>query len=257
MARSVASRITLTDKQALGPDSLAGAALKDNLAVLKHLGGSGEPPQTGISIFEIPEELKTPGAIFLAGSPAGNGPRYQHTEADPYLNNVNFKEAAFYSLCHHTPTFSAIVMTYSPSACGRRLEFWTLPEEDPPRALLVLPAWFARYVPRKGIEDSLEALADERDTMVAMYVPPLWLQGLIWASQPGAENQLDMAATLINWLGADTQRRIVSFAAYTAELEVDIATANLSEEEMRALSLAMLPKAEAERPGKKARILEE
>ena len=237
--KSVACRMTLTDVIALDPASTAGAVLRSNLAVLAHLGGSGMPPKTGISVFDVPGELKTPGTILLVGSPAGNGQGIRRTDADPKLDNVSFKEAAFYSLCFHTPPDSAVVMTYSPSACRRRLEFWTLPEEEHPRALLVLPAWFARYVPRIGHPDSVEPLATVPDTMVAIYVPPLWLQGpsLSWrAEPPGAENRLDVAATIINWLVAVETRRIVSFATYTAELEADIATAGLDDREKEELS---------------------
>ena len=101
--RSVAKRMTLTDVIAIDPASTAGAVLRSNLAVLAHLGGSSMPPKTGISLFDVPDELKTPGTILLVGSPAGNGQGIRRIDADPKLDNVSFKEAAFYSLCYHTP----------------------------------------------------------------------------------------------------------------------------------------------------------
>ena len=172
---SVASRITLTDKRALDPNSVAGKALKNNLAVLTKLGGSGELPRPDISVFNVPAELNNPNTIFLVGSPAGNGQGIQHTDAEPHLDNVSFKECAFYSLCYHTPPESGVMMTYSPSACGRGMEYWTLLGEKEGRAMVVLPAWFALYRPSFGFSDSLKRLAEVPDTAVAMYVPPLWL----------------------------------------------------------------------------------
>ena len=110
-------------------------------------------------------------------------------------------------------------MTYSNGACGR-LEFWTLPDTYPPRTLVVAPAWFAHYRPRRGLADALHALADELDTMVAMYLPAPFAASLRYKA-----DKLDCSATISAWL-SDDKRRIVSFACYTGELEADICQAD-------------------------------
>ena len=132
--------------------------------------------------------------------------------------HVRFKEEVFYSLCYATPRDSAVVMTYSNGACGR-LEFWTLPDTYPPRTLVVAPAWFAHYRPRRGLANTLDALADVSDTMVAMYLPAPFAASLRYK-----EDKLDCSATISAWLSGD-ERRIVSFSCYTGELEADICQA--------------------------------
>ena len=109
-------------------------------------------------------------------------------------------------------------MTYSNGACGR-LEFWTLPDTYPPRTLVVAPAWFAHYRPRRGLANTLDALADVPDTMVAMYLPAPFAASLRYKA-----DKLDCSATISAWL-SDDKRRIVSFACYTGELEADICQA--------------------------------
>ena len=41
-------------------------------------------------------------------------------------------------------------MTFSNGASGK-LEYWSLPDTDPPRTVVVAPAWFAHYRPRRGL----------------------------------------------------------------------------------------------------------
>lgn len=217
-ATPLAARLTLTDMRSPGPETVAGQELAQNLLRLAGLGGSGAHPAQRVSLFEIPSALLETHTVFLAGSPANHDPDNERFPSGPCLDNVSFKEAGFYSMCYATPPHSAVMMTYSRAACGRRLEFWTLPDETPGRALLVLPAWFSRYRPRLGRKDTLEPLADDPDTSVAIYAPPSFLADLVLR-----EGQLDVAATVARWLGPE--RRLLTFGAYTAELEVDIASA--------------------------------
>ena len=93
------------------------------------------------------------------------------------------------------------------------MEWWTRPDE--PRMLMVLPAWFATYRPRLGLADTLATLADESDTMMALCLPADMAQVLIWKN-----GKLDGAASIRRWMG--TSGRLVTFGAYTAELELDI-----------------------------------
>ena len=51
--------------------------------------------------------------------------------------------------------------------------------------------------------------------MVAIFAPASFLQKLIWR-----EESLDVAATVLAWLGGSG--KLVTFGAYTAELELDI-----------------------------------
>ena len=171
-----------------------------------------------ISAFQISGELQQDVAVFLAGSPANHDPDNVQFSDEPICDNRRFKEAVFYSMCWKTPSDSAVAMTYSAGACGR-LEFWTVPEEVNTRVLMVLPAWFATYQPRKGLSSTLEPLQDLAvDTMIALYIPAVMAQSLCWK-----DGKLDAAATIVQWLGAD--RRLLTFGAYTCELEMDIVLA--------------------------------
>lgn len=124
----------------------------------------------------------------------------------------------FYSLMWHTPPETAIVMTFSQGACRDGLEFWTRRGESPTRVLLVSPAWFRLYRPRLGLAADLGALADEPDTMVAIYAPPRMIAAAVWK-----DTHLDVAATVRRWLGDDG--KLLTFATYVAELEVDMLAA--------------------------------
>ena len=105
--------------------------------------------------------------MFLIGSPAGHGPFNVRLDQDTASDDVRFKEETFYSLCHATPPESAVAMTYSNGAFGQP-EYWTLPDTYPPRTLVVAPAWFEHYRPRRGLADTLDARAELLDMMLAM-----------------------------------------------------------------------------------------
>ena len=91
-------------------------------------------------------------------------------------------------------------------------------ETYPPRTMIVLPAWFEMYRPRQGLADILEKLADEDDTMVALYVPASFVPMLHWR-----DGWLDASATFVARLGG--RGRLVTFGAYTGELENDVVSA--------------------------------
>ena len=210
--------VVLTDMVSPPPSSTAGAELATNLMKIKQSGVTVHGPRQKVSAFLVPGDLLSDTCVFLIGSPAGHDPFNVPLDQDTASGNVRFKEEVFYSLCYATPRDSAVVMTYSNGACGR-LEFWTLPDTYPPRTLVVAPAWFAHYRPRRGLANTQEALADVPDTMVAMYLPAPFAASLRYKA-----DKLDCSATISAWL-SDDKRRIVSFACYTGELEADICQA--------------------------------
>ena len=152
--------VVLTDMVSPPPSSIAGAELATNLMKIKQSGVTVHGPRQGVSAFRVPGDLLAGTCVFLIGSPAGHDPFNVPLDQDTASGNVRFKEEVFYSLCYATPPDSAVVMTYSNGACGR-LEFWTLPDTYPPRTLVVAPAWFAHYRPRRGLADALHVLVDE------------------------------------------------------------------------------------------------
>jgi hypothetical protein len=255
VAAPLAGRLTITDMQSPAPDTVAGQELARNLRLLVDLGCSGALPLQHVSIFAIPFEHLQTHAVFLAGSPANDNPDNGRFATGPDLDNVAFKEAGFHSMCCSTPHDSVVVMTYSPSACGLGMKFWSemFQFDEMPgrrRALLVIPAWFPRYDPRLGCGDDREPLADGPDTTVAIYAPPSFLAVMtFWGGR------LNVAATIARWLGpasplVHTPKRIISFGAYTAELEVDIARALELESKPIDVSVGWLSLREADRHAK-------
>ena len=101
------------------------------------------------------------------------------------------------------------------------MEWWSLPQEQPPRILMVVPAWFARYRPRNGFSDMEKLSHEPPDTMLAAYMPACMAKQLQWHG-----DRLDAAATIVAWMGEHGY--LVTFAAYIAELEVEIVEASLS-----------------------------
>ena len=154
--------------------------------------------------------------VFLVGSPANHDTknrRFGESAAD----NVTFKQQVFYSMCWETPQTSAVVMTFSQSACGL-IEWWSDWEVFPSRTFLLAPAWFRKYRPRRGLADDLGPLADKPDTVVAIFAPASFMKAIRWRGE-----QLDATATIIAWLRVSDSKRLVTFGAYTGELESDIA----------------------------------
>ena len=150
--------VVLTDMVCPPPGSIAGALLATNLEKIKNSGVKVHGPREAVSAFDVPDDLLADTCVFLIGSPAGHDPFNDRLDQDTASDNVRFKEEIFYSLCHATPPESAVAMTYS-NGC---------PATYPPRTLVVVPAWFEHYRPRRGLADTLDALAELLDTMLAM-----------------------------------------------------------------------------------------
>ena len=110
-------------------------------------------------------------------------------------------------------------MIYSYYACGL-LEWWCVPQDYPGRTLMVVPCWFRTYRPRRGLSDTYRELEAGADTMLALYAPTQLISTITWRTD--VPNLLDASATLGGWLRREG--RMVTFGAYTAELECDVVT---------------------------------
>ena len=172
------------------------------------------------------------GEVYLVGSPANHDP-YRQRLAGQHGGNISFKQDVFFSMCWNTPQDTAVAMTYSQSACtfkqlgvDKGLEWWSVLQPYPARTFMVAPAWFRSYRPSKGLAESNEELAlnpESPDTMVAIFATAAMMAKLQWRRE-----KLDMAATVLNWLD-QSGGKLVTFGAFNAELELDIArTASLS-----------------------------
>ena len=211
--------LTLTDKVSPSPNTDAGRMLVANMDKLRHLGYTDQSaPQQNVSALNIPQNLLNDTTVFLVGSPANHDPYNQRLPGESDANHIKFKQEVFYSMCWATPKHSAVVMTFSQSAC-KKLEWWSVLQSYPTRTFMLAPAWFRTYRPRLGLADDMSELrkSDEVDTTVAIFAPTSFMSKLVWHGE-----QLDMAVTIREWLC--NAGRLVTFGAYTAELEVDIAS---------------------------------
>ena len=225
--------IIVTDMTSPSAETSAGKSLRANMEALRNLNctcqESQELPLQNVSAMDISDKLRNEGTVFLAGSPANHDPSGERL---PGQNggNISFKQDVFFSMCWNTPQHTAVAMTFSQSACTflhlsgveRSLEWWTVLQPYPPRTFMVALAWFRSYRPSRGLAENNEGLAEDpenADTMVAIFAPAAFIQNLHWRGL-----QLDMAATVLNWLSqSDQPGKLVTFCAFTAELELDIA----------------------------------
>ena len=235
MAHTAAFRrfkIVVTDMKSPDPSTSAGKTLQKNMKELRNLNYSlQELPYENVSALDIPASLKQEGNVFLVGSPANHDP-CGHRLDFFHAGHISFKQNVFYSMCWNTPENSAVAMTFSQEECTffsteegyiKGLEWWTVTKPDSRRVLMVAPAWFRSYRPSKGFAENNAMLAADPakpDTMVAIFAPPSWMAKLEW--QEEALDKLDMAATVLNWL-RQSGKQLVTFGAFTAELELDIA----------------------------------
>jgi len=174
-------------------------------------------PRQGVSALSIPYDLLINTVVFLVGSPANHDPDNNRIEGVPRVNNVEFKSQVFYSMCWATPADSVVAMTWSLGACcPPDLAWWT---DQSDRVLVVAPAFFRSYRPRMGLADTDAELSHEADTMISLYVPVTMMPCLGWVN-----SKLDAASTIVQFMRAK-EGRMVTFGAYTAELELDVMSA--------------------------------
>ena len=234
MAHTAASPmfdIVVTDMRSPDPETTSGKIMRENMKLLRNLNYTHQAlPHQNVSALDIPKHLLQGGNVFLVGSPANHDPCGDRM-AGQHGNNISFKQDVFFSMCYNTPEDTVVAMTFSQSACTflteegykKGLEWWTVPKLDSHRVLMVAPAWFQRYQPSKGLAENNAMLAadpEKPDTMVAIFAPTSFMAKLEW--RPEALNKLDLAATVLNWL-RQSGKQLVTFGAFTCDLELDIA----------------------------------
>ena len=213
---TVAARTVVTDMISPARETAAGKLLERNMDVIRNAGCLCTMPRQNISAFDIPDDLKERVTVFVCGSPAYNNRLPDKTSA----SNITFKQEIFYSLQRETAEHTAVCMTYSAAACPG-LEWKSIPKAQ--RVLMVTPAYFESYRPRRGLAESNDELGhdngEEPDTMVALYLPLGMANALCWAE----DGKLDVARSIVTWLGTDGH--LLTFGAHAADLEVDIIAA--------------------------------
>ena len=124
-------------------------------------------------------------------------------------------------MCWYTPAYSAVIRTFSQHACGKP-KWCSVMQQYPTRIFMLAPAWFESYRPRRGLADDMSELSwpDTIDTVVAIFAPASFMHARRWKG-----DQLKRADTIDAGLNNHNTGRLVSFGAYTAELELDIASA--------------------------------
>ena len=176
--------------------------------------------------MEIPSDLAVGTSVFLIGSPHNHDPDDRPVEGDHKGSSRRFKLNIFHSMCWYTPTDSAVIMTFSHHACGQ-LEWWSVLQPYPTRIFMLAAARFERYRPRQGLASNMGTLSypENIDTAVAIFVPADFMRELRWQGQ-----FLNVAETIVAWMNGPTRGGLVSFGAYTAELELDIAHVSVCHE---------------------------
>ena len=224
LAQQRQAYLIVTDFESPSRDSPAGEELARNMETLHHAFPRHWPRQ-GVNGFAIPKDLLgLPGRVlYLAGSPAGHTPENRFSTG-PRSDNKLFKSEMLYSMMWQTFNRNpcgvqekAVGLTFSGTACPT-MQWYTQSADN--RVLMVVPAWFESYKPSCGLEDSVERLGvpGHSKCMIALCLPVDMAMSLRWR-----DGKLDVASTISGW---DLQH-VVTFAAYTAQLEKDISMARL------------------------------
>ena len=215
-----------TDWESPAADTDKGHILSQHADLLmeKHCTFNKTPRQ-GVDILDPPKDLlDLPCAVHVLGSPAPFTPDGQRSRPD--LTPMTMKINAFYSMMWHSPTTAAIIMTYSANACRvencPRMDFWMSPVKAAGmdlRNLWVGFAHFESYKPSAGFYDDFHLSEAAIDTMVAIYAPPSYVHKFVFASS----QLLDLRLTIRAWLENCGAFPVVTYSAWTGELEVDLA----------------------------------
>ena len=216
--------IQMTDFKSPPPETQAGVVLTDNM---KKLSTLMRVPQDQIDVTqdvdvlmidERHQSILKRASMVVMGSPAPHShDGCKRTSPHSHMSNVSFKQAAFYSVCWHTPPEVTVAMTWSASACDK-IEFWA-DGGLTNRRLTIEKANFDSYRPRKGLSSSLEELSyTGKDTMVAICMHPRLHSKLVY-EEDGVLNGSATFAALAEG------GHLLSYATYTAELELDIINA--------------------------------
>lgn len=222
--------IVITDFASPRKDTIAGHELVGNMRNFARYGSPQSWPIQEVDIYNIPKLYLDAAEVLIAGSPAGHTPDGGRTVA----THVRFKQNAFYSMQWQTPACVAVLMTFSLSACPE-LDWRTDNRDKTGRVLIVSPAMFRTYKPRKGLATELTRLSDTEDTMVAMYLPGPLIPLIKWTDvtgDVGIKAKVDVAASIANWRKHHPHAirdTILTLSAYTGELETDLLAALVQE----------------------------
>ena len=125
----------------------------------------------------------------------------------------------FYSLQSYTEDHQTVIMTYSPDALPKtgqhkvgRLVLWA--DAGHNRVTVSTRAFFRKYRPRKGLCTDTSCLGEM--CAVVMHLPQKHMGLLVWRA-----DSLDVSQSIVNIL-METRGTLLSLAAYTLELELDI-----------------------------------
>jgi hypothetical protein len=209
--------IIVTDFESPSRDSPAGEQLARNMQLL-HRAFPRDWPRQGVDGFAIPRDLLglSGKVLYLAGSPAGHTAENRFSTG-PRSNPRIFKSEMFYSMMWQTLNpcgrqEKAVGLTFSGTGCAT-MEWYTHSADN--RVVMVAPAWFESYKPSRGLAGKLLPLGvpGQSDCRIALALPVEMAASLRWR-----DGKLDVASTISSW----DLKRVVTFAAYTAEMEKDI-----------------------------------
>ena len=228
--------ILWTDFISPDPDTDTGHTLSRNAATLKANNCTfNEMPLQMIDIMNPPAQLmdNLSNAVHILASPAPNMPDGRRSTG--HFTAFTLKRDGFYHWMWHTPSTSAIVMTYSASACKvgdePRMDFWMSPIKEmgtDNRNLWVGFVHFETYRPSAGLHDDFYLSQEAPDTMAAIYAPPSHIKKFVYAESPGHEGLLDLSLTIQAWRDTCSAFPVVTYSAWTGELEVNLASASLA-----------------------------
>ena len=225
--------ILWTDYRSPDEGTETGLALSRNAArLLEARSVFSARPIQGVDVMGVPAKLLNdlPKAVHVLGSPAPGLP--DGKRSSPYQTPFTMKRDGFYSMMWHTPETAAIVMTYSASACRKRgqprMDFWVSPIKDSGldrRNLWVGLAHFESYRPSAGCHDDFLLADVDPDTMVAIYAPPSYVKNLVFSTSPDHKGAVDLRLTVRGWLAECCAFPVVTYSAWTGELEMDLVAA--------------------------------
>ena len=184
-------------------------------------------PLQMIHILNPPKQLiaDLSNAVHVLASPAPNMPDGQRSTTQ--FTAFTMKRDGFYHWMWHSPPTSAIVMTYSARACTvekePRMDFWVSPIKEKGadiRNLWVGFVHFEKYRPSAGLHEDYNLSDESTDTMAAIYAPPSHIKKLVFTS----EGLVDVRLTIQAWLETCSAFPVVTYCAWTGELEGDIAS---------------------------------
>ena len=107
------------------------------------------------------------------------------------------------------------------------MDFWMSPIKEmgaDNRNLWVGFVHFETYRPSEGCYEDYNLSEAAPDTMAAIYAPPSHIEKFVFTQSPGHEKLLDMRLTIQAWLQNCSAFPVVTYSAWSGELEVNLAS---------------------------------